>query len=102
VGIKPTVSPRFLRFTNILSELTIMSFDSLPREILYQIISSQFPTFTDLWNYSLVCRRIGYIARAVMYRSIDLTVDDRGDEDADERTKRKQLQLLRAIASYVY
>ncbi|KAE9371919.1 hypothetical protein N431DRAFT_378022 [Stipitochalara longipes BDJ] len=79
-----------------------MAFSSLPQEVLQQIISSQSPTFANLRNYSLVCRNFSNVAREALYKHVDLTFDERGDEDTDEKTERRQLQLLTSIASHAH
>jgi hypothetical protein len=76
-----------------------MDFHSLLRETVYNVISCQSLTLTDLRNCSLVCRNMWEAACAVIYRHIDLEMDEaqRYDLEANERTGRRQL-----IASYVY
>jgi hypothetical protein len=78
-----------------------MAFNTLPREIFQHIISCQAPGLENLRNYSLVCRYFGEVARAALWKDIDLTFDERGDEDANEKTERRQAQLLTSIALYL-
>jgi hypothetical protein len=77
-----------------------MAFGSLPKEVLQQIISSHSHSSRDLRNYSLVSHNFSHVAREALYKNIDLTIDERGDEDTDERTAQRQLLLLTSIALY--
>jgi hypothetical protein len=77
-----------------------MGFNSLPREVLFDIVSCQSPSAANLRNYSLVCRSLWDVASAILYGHIDLTIDARYDEQANKKTRRRQLELLTSIASY--
>jgi len=76
-----------------------MTFESLPKEVLHQIFFSPSHSPADLWSYSLVCRNFSHVAREALYKDIDLTFDEREDEATDEKTEKRQLQLLMTIAS---
>jgi hypothetical protein len=78
-----------------------MAFNSLPKEVLHHIIYHRPLSHTAIRNYSLVCRSLRDVAGAVMYRDIDLTVDDRRDEDINEMSTQRQVQMLTSIASYI-
>jgi hypothetical protein len=72
--------------------------NALPAEVLHDIISHLSPNFVDLLTCSLVCRALWNVATATLYGHIDLDIDARYDEEAKEKTKRRQLRLLRSLA----
>jgi len=89
------------------------SFDSmtgingLPKEILHEIVSYLSPHISELLMSSLVCRGLSEVANAALYRDIDLSIvdlsiDERWDEQAGAKTRRRQLRLLRSISEYIY
>lgn len=71
--------------------------NALPTEVLHGIVSYLSPEFTDLRNCSLVCRALWEVATVVLYTHIDLTFEERRYE-ADEKTQRRQLRLIRSLA----
>jgi hypothetical protein len=78
-----------------------MAFNSLPKEVLHRIIYHQPVSHAALGNYSLVSRNLRDVASAVMYRDIDLTIDDCGDEETNEISTQRQVQMLTSIALYI-
>jgi len=89
------------------------SFDSmagingLPKETLHEIVSYLSPHISELLKCSLVCRGWSEVANAALYRDIDLSIvdldiDERWDEQAGAKTRRRQLRLLRSISKYIY
>lgn len=81
-----------------------MALDTLPQEILRNIISCHRPTRNDLRNYSLVCRSLWDVATSDLYANIDFTIAEEVQHDtkASKKTIRRQITLLIAVASYVY
>jgi hypothetical protein len=78
-----------------------MGLSTLPRETLHDIVSHLSLDFVDLRNCSLVCRALWEVSTAALYRNVDLSIDERGDEDSDDTSKRRQLRLLRSISEFV-
>lgn len=72
--------------------------DTLPKEVLHDIVSYLSPDFPDLRNCSLVCRALWAVATSVLYNDIDFEIDKRYDRQADEKNERRQLRLLRSLA----
>lgn len=90
-------SPRQL--INLLSSFNNMAdVNALPTEVLHDIISYLSLNYIDLRNCTLVCRALWEVATAALYTHIDLTFEERGDEEADEKTQRRQLRLMRSLA----
>jgi F-box-like len=81
--------------------------NGLPKEILHEIVSYLSPHISELLMSSLVCRGLSEVANAALYRDIDLSIvdlsiDERWDEQAGAKTRRRQLRLLRSISEYIY
>ena len=81
-----------------------MALDTLPQEILRNIISCHRPKRNDLHNYSLVCRSLWDAASSDLYADIDFNVDEQVEYDtkAGKKTVQRQIALLIAIASYAH
>jgi hypothetical protein len=79
-----------------------MSLSTLPKEIILSIASHFSGDFTNLRSCTLVCRTVSDVATAELYKNIDFTIEERNDEDSDEKGKVRQLRLLRSIAEFVY
>jgi hypothetical protein len=81
-----------------------MALDTLPPEILRNIISCRRPKLNDLHNYSLVCRSLWDAATSDLYANIDFNIDEQVQYDtkASRKTVQRQIELLIAVASYVY
>lgn len=81
-----------------------MALDTLPQEILRNIVSCHRPKRNDLYNYSLVCRSLWDAATSDLYANIDFNIDEQVQDDtkASRKTVRRQIALLIAVASYVY
>jgi hypothetical protein len=72
--------------------------NTLPKEILHDIASYISPNFNDLRTCTLVCRALWEVATAVLYNHIDLSFEEKRDAEADEKTQRRQRQLIRSLA----
>jgi hypothetical protein len=78
------------------------SINGLPKETLHEIVSYLSPHISELLKSSLVCRGLSEVANAALYRDIDLSIDERWDEEAEAKTRRRQLRFLRSISEYFY
>lgn len=74
---------------------------ALPKSILHNIVSHLSPGLADLRNCSSVCRALGEASTTALYNHIDLSIDERYDPDADAKSKRRQLRLVRSISEYI-
>ena len=81
-----------------LSSCSMAEVSSLPTEVLREIVSYITPDFADLWQCSLLCRAFWEVATTAFYADIDLRFEERGDEEADEKTQQRQLRLIRSLA----
>lgn len=75
-----------------------MSLSTLPKEILHDIVSHFSGDFHNLQSCARVCRTVSEVATAALYKNIDFSIEERDDVASDEKTKRRQLRLLRSIA----
>ena len=72
--------------------------NALPTEVLREIVSYIAPDFTDLRQCSLVCRALWEVTTAALYAHIDLSFEERWNDEADEKTQQRQLRLIRSLA----
>ena len=72
--------------------------NALPAEVLRDIVSYLSLDYTNLRNCTLVCRALWEVATAALYTHIDLIFEERRDEEANEKTQRRQLRLIRSLA----
>lgn len=77
-----------------------MTISNLPKEVLLEIIKRLPGGYPPLLNCSQTCRLLWEIATAALYRDIDLQFEERYDEDADEKTDRRQFSFMKSIAEY--
>ncbi|KAI6711316.1 hypothetical protein JHW43_006146 [Diplocarpon mali] len=75
-----------------------MALDKLPKEVLQEIIKYLAPGHSNYLNCSLTCRSLWAATTAALYRNVNLAIEERFDEEADEKTARRQLQFIESIA----
>ncbi|CZR54921.1 uncharacterized protein PAC_04806 [Phialocephala subalpina] len=70
--------------------------NSLPTEILQDILYRLNATLPELRNYSLVCKKLSGLANAELYKNIDLNHEN--DWQANAKTERRLTSFLHSLA----
>ncbi|PQE09578.1 hypothetical protein CJF32_00007055 [Rutstroemia sp. NJR-2017a WRK4] len=76
-----------------------MALNSLPNELVYNILSYLDCDRKDLLNYSLVCHNLWDVATAILYSDIKFKIDFNWHDDEWDIKKEKVVILLDVLAS---
>ncbi|KAE9375143.1 hypothetical protein N431DRAFT_480500 [Stipitochalara longipes BDJ] len=76
-----------------------MALDSLPREILHEILSFGTHNRKDLWNCSLVSHNLWEVATSILYSSIDLRIESQWCDGRWQLQKNPEITLVNTLAS---
>lgn len=89
-------------FKQTTTQTNMAVLNSMPRQILREITTLLRPRLVNLRNCSLSRRALWHVAAPSLYNRVDLSIADRGDEDDNEKSVQRQLQLLRSISECVH